>query len=85
MDTMVTALGLVSSAVTVSAYMPQVIKSWQTRELKDISFLMLLLFTIGSLLWITYGYFRKDIAVIISNIILFILQLSLIYLKIKDK
>ena len=44
------ALGLVAGALTTAAFIPQVLKSWHTRDLSGISLRMYGLFTAGGVL-----------------------------------
>jgi MtN3 and saliva related transmembrane protein len=82
---MITILGLVASFLTVAAYLPQVIKSWKTKKTKDLSFVTFVTFSIASLLWIAYGVYKKDIAIILTNSILLVFQLSILFLKFKNQ
>ena len=81
----VTILGLFSSFLTVSAYLPQVLKSWQSGETKDLSLKTFGTFCVASTLWIIYGVLKDDLAIIITNAILLCFQLSLVYLKVRPQ
>ncbi len=79
----VTVLGLFSSFLTVSAYLPQVLKSWQSKETKDLSLKTFGTFCVASTLWIIYGVLKSDMAIIMTNAILLCFQISLVYLKVQ--
>ena len=79
----VTVLGLFSSFLTVSAYLPQVLKSWKSGETKDLSLKTFGTFCVASALWITYGVLKGDLAIIVTNAILLCFQVSLVYLKLR--
>ena len=63
----VTILGLVASACTMSAFVPQVVKTWRTRSSADLSVGMYALLTAGAALWLAYGLFIRDLPVILTN------------------
>ncbi len=75
-------LGLSAGTLTTIAFIPQLIKTWQTKSAKDVSFAMFLLFMLGVLLWGIYGLQIHSIPVIIANTLTFILASFIIILKI---
>ena len=75
-------LGFVAGIFTTIAFIPQVIKTWNSKSAEDVSFLMFIFFLLGVLLWCAYGWEIHSIPVIIANAITFILALSIIILKI---
>ena len=79
----VTLLGLFSSFLTVSAYLPQVLKSWKSKETKDLSLKTFGTFCVASSLWMVYGVLQEDLAIMITNAILLCFQVSLVYLKVR--
>ncbi|MBD1923261.1 SemiSWEET transporter [Microcoleus sp. FACHB-831] len=81
----VTILGLSAGTITTIAFLPQVIKVWKTKSAKDVSFVMLITFCIGVFLWLVYGILRQDVAVIAANLVTLILNLIIVWLKIKYK
>lgn len=81
---LVTILGLVASTLVIIAFLPQVIKSWKTQKTKDISLPMYILLVTGVFLWIIYGFLIKDLPVTLTNITIFILASSILFLKIKN-
>lgn len=81
----VTILGLSAGTITTIAFLPQVIKVWKTKSAKDVSFVMLITFCIGVFLWLVYGILRQDVAVITANLVTLILNLIIVWLKIKYK
>ncbi len=80
---LVTVLGLFSSFLTVSAYLPQVLKSWSTKATEGLSLKTFGTFCVASTLWIIYGILKDDLAIIGTNAILLLFQLSLVYLKLR--
>lgn len=78
-----TTLGFLAAALSTVAFVPQVIKAWQTRSTGDISLAMFLTIVAGSVLWMIYGWLRSDLPVLATNGVIFALASSILYLKIK--
>ena len=64
---MIRYLGFFAGLLTVSSFLPQVIRSWRTRQTRDLSFGMFALLTTASSLWIVYGALTSDWPVILTN------------------
>ena len=60
-------LGYISATLTTIAFLPQIIKTIQTKSAKDVSMGMFVLFTIGVFLWIIYGILTRTYPVLIAN------------------
>lgn len=78
-----TLLGYVATAVSVISFSPQVIKSWKTRQTKDVSMTGYLFLALGATLWLIYGILIKNLPIALTNGIVLILQLSVIFLKLR--
>lgn len=76
-------IGFIAATCTTISFLPQVVKSWKTRETKDLSLPMCALLTAGIAMWLVYGILRSDPPVIIANIISGLFTGSLLFLKIK--
>lgn len=63
-----TTIGLVAGTLTSIASIPQVVKTLQTRHVRDISIWQPLLLAIGVALWMIYGILIKDMPLILANI-----------------
>jgi len=74
-------LGMVAGTLTTVSFVPQVIKTWQSRSAKDISFGMFLLFSLGVLLWLVYGVAIHSAPIILSNLVTLVLSTSIILMK----
>jgi len=66
-------IGLVAALCTTLAFVPQVIKTWQSKSAKDLSLGMFLLFFVGVCLWLTYGLIINDLPIIVANLLTVIL------------
>jgi len=76
-------LGTAAGSLTTLAFIPQVIKIWRTRSTHDISLGMFVLFSIGLVLWLTYGVLIGSWPVIIANTVTLVLALIIIVFKIR--
>jgi MtN3 and saliva related transmembrane protein len=61
-------LGYVAGSLTVLAFLPQVIRTWQSRQTRDLSLGMFGFLITASTLWIIYGAVIGDWSVIATNI-----------------
>ncbi len=80
-----TALGLAAAVLTTSAFLPQVIKTWKTRQTRDLSLVTLAVLCAGIIAWVVYGIFRNDLPLILSNAVTLTLVGTLLALKLKYK
>ena len=74
-------LGLVAGLLTTIAFVPQLLKTWESKSADDISIGMFSLFIVGVLLWGIYGFEIHSIPVVLANSITFILATSILILK----
>jgi MtN3 and saliva related transmembrane protein len=80
---MIEALGFTAGILTSCAALPQVVKSWRTRSVADLSIVMLTMLDIGLLLWVIYGVIRRDWPIMFTNGFSFMLWGSLLWLKVR--
>jgi MtN3 and saliva related transmembrane protein len=64
---MIHYLGYFAGLLTVSAFLPQVIRTWRTRQTRDLSLGMFALLSTASSLWIIYGALTTDWPVVATN------------------
>ena len=76
-------IGFVAGACTTLAFLPQVIKTWKTKETKDLSLSWFLIFSVGILLWLFYGVIVGSLPIIMANFITFIFVFILLVFKIR--
>ena len=76
-----TALGLLAGTCTTLSFLPQVIRTLRSRHARDLSATWLLIFGLGTALWLVYGILRSDLAVALANGVTFLLVLALIAAK----
>jgi len=76
-------LGYFAGSLTVASFLPQVIRTWQTRQTRDLSLGMFALLTTASTLWIVYGAVTTDWPVILTNVGMVALNGALAVAKIR--
>ena len=79
----ITLLGLVAGTITTLAYIPQVVKTYKTKNTKSLSLRMYAFLVFGILLWVVYGFLTGNIPVLIANGITALLAGSILIAKIK--
>ncbi|NEU74728.1 hypothetical protein PI95_019745 [Hassallia byssoidea VB512170] len=78
-----TILGLIAATLTTFSFLPQMIKTWQSKSAKDVSYIMLITFNIGVFLWIIYGISLQSLPVILANGVTLFFNIIILWLKIK--
>lgn len=82
---MIQILGLAAGACTSLAAVPQLVKTWKTKEVGDVSTSMFLLYVVGMSMWLTYGIIRSDIPIVATNAIALTFHGLMLFFKIKYK
>ena len=76
-------IGVIAGTLTTIAFVPQVIKTWRTRQAADLSFGMLVVFNAGVALWEVYGWLAGAMPVIAANAVTLVLSMSILVLKVR--
>ncbi len=76
-------LGVTAGTLTTVAFIPQLAKALKSKSTGDLSWGMVLTFTIGVLLWLIYGIWIDSLPVILANAVTLLFQLGIVSLKIK--
>ena len=74
--------GYIAAILTTAAFLPQLIKTLKTKKADDVSLITFIMFSIGVLCWIIYGYKISSIPILIANLITLILNLLILISKI---
>ncbi len=77
--------GFIAALLTTIAFLPQLIKTYQTKSADDVSLVMLIMFITGLVFWIIYSIKAKALPVLLANLITLLLNLSILILKILFK
>ncbi|HHT9130331.1 MAG TPA: SemiSWEET family sugar transporter [Candidatus Brocadiaceae bacterium] len=60
-------LGTIAAICTTVGFIPQIIRGIKTKELKDVSPMMLTLLLVGGSLWLVYGIHLKNPIIALAN------------------
>ena len=74
--------GYFAAILTTAAFLPQFIKNLKTKKADDVSLTTLVMFIIGVMSWIIYGYKISSTPILIANLITLILNLLILISKI---
>ncbi|HBB02434.1 MAG: hypothetical protein US89_C0013G0055 [Candidatus Peregrinibacteria bacterium GW2011_GWF2_38_29] len=74
-----TIFGYIAATSTTVSFIPQVIK---TKNTKSISLLMYSVYLVGIIMWLVYGIMLNEAPIIIANIITLMLSGTIFILKI---
>ncbi len=74
--------GYFAAILTTAAFLPQLIKTLNTKKAEDVSLITLIMFITGVVSWIIYGYKISSSPILIANIITLILNLLILISKI---
>jgi len=77
-------IGYIAAFCTTASFLPQAILTIRTRDTQSLSFGMYSLFTTGVILWLIYGIYKHDYALIWANAITFLLAATILGFKIKS-
>jgi MtN3 and saliva related transmembrane protein len=84
MNMIANQIGIIASILTIAAFLPQVLKIWRSGDTRAISLRMYLLLCTATGLWLWFGCLIDSGPVIITNGFCLIIQLSILYLKLKQ-
>jgi MtN3 and saliva related transmembrane protein len=76
-------IGAVAATLTMFGFIPQIAKIHKTRSVEDVSFAMLVQYSIGIFLWMLYGIHLANNILIISNLISFLTLIVAVGLYLK--
>jgi len=74
-------LGTIAGIITSSSFIPQVIKIFKTKEVRDISLLMYLFLSAGITMWVGYGIMVKSFPIIFANAMGLLFSLTVVVTK----
>ena len=79
--TTIEIIGFTSAFLTTFSFLPQAIQVIKTRDTASLSLAMYSIFTIGVAGWLVYGLIKQDMAMIVANMITFILAGIILSIK----
>ncbi|HEX9846738.1 MAG TPA: SemiSWEET family transporter [Candidatus Nitrosotenuis sp.] len=78
-----TLVGSIASVLVSSSFIPQIIKGYRTKRLNDVSYLLMILISIGMSLWIVYGIEKQDMVIVGANTATIALNMILLGMKVR--
>lgn len=82
---LVATIGFLAAFGTTVSFLPQAVKTIQTKDTSGISLPMYILFTTGTLLWLIYGIMSGSMPVAVANAITLIFASIILLYKIRYK
>jgi MtN3 and saliva related transmembrane protein len=76
-------LGYAAGAVTAFTFLPQVIKTWQSRSAKDVALNMFIIAFVNEIMWLVYGIKLNNWVIISTNAVMLVMSGIMIMLKLK--
>lgn len=80
---LITILGFAAGTFTTISFVPQAHKAWRSKRCHDLSWGMLITFSLGVTLWLAYGVLLRAAPIIVANAVTLALLLTIGYLKVK--
>lgn len=74
-------IGAIAGTLTTISFVPQVIRVFKTRQTRDISMTMMLLFSLGVAMWVAFGYMVDSMPVVWTNAMTLVLALTIVAAK----
>jgi len=81
--TSVDILGFIATGFTTLSFVPQVWRTWKTRDVSGISLPTYIIITVGLALWLLYGWIKGDVPLIVANTAMVLLTGSITVMKIR--
>jgi len=76
-------IGFLAAILTTAAFLPQVYKTWRTKDVSGLSLTMFLMFFTGVALWLIYGIFINSPSLVFANGITVVSSFLLLYFILK--
>jgi len=80
---LVDLIGYAAGICVVGSLIPQLIKSWKTKSTNDLSLARYIIYIVGVVLWMVYGFIITNGPMIVMNIAALLMALSILYLKLR--
>jgi MtN3 and saliva related transmembrane protein len=76
-------VGYIAATLTTAAFLPQVIKIWQSKSTKDLALPTLLSFIAGVFMWLIYGLLVNSLPIVAANTTTLILNVAILRFKLR--
>lgn len=74
-------LGLIGGSLSCITFVPQIFKTWKSKSVKDISVNMFIIVLLSTVVWIAYGVIKDSISIILTNILVFLTAVVMLFMK----
>ena len=78
-------IGMSAAILTTLAFVPQVLRVIKLKKTDGLSLSTYIIFTLGVVLWLVYGFFKNSISMVLGNGITLILSLIILVYIVKGK
>ncbi|MBM9545704.1 SemiSWEET transporter [Leptospira sp. 201903074] len=78
-------IGYIAAFLTTVSFLPQVLRVVMTKQTRDISRNMYIMFFVGVLLWFVYGILKSDFPIILANIVTIFFVSIILFYKLKEE
>jgi MtN3 and saliva related transmembrane protein len=76
-------LGYLAGTLTTAALVPQVWRTFRTKDVSGISLRMYTIFTIGIAVWLAYGVLLDETPMLVANSVSLVLACAVLAMKLK--
>lgn len=76
-------LGYLAGTLTTAALLPQVWRTFRTRDVSGISLRMYSIFTTGIAVWLAYGILLKETPMMVANSVSLVLACAVLAMKLR--
>jgi len=83
MTFLIELIGYFAGFMTTIALLPQALKSWKSKNTKDVSLRWISILTTGVILWLIYGFLIGSWPLFIANVATLVLALAVLTLKLR--
>jgi MtN3 and saliva related transmembrane protein len=80
---LIKTMGFLAGILTTFSFLPQVIKTWQTKRADDFNLAFMLMFTVGLIFWNIYGIMLGEWPIILANSVTLVLNFVLLGMKLR--
>ncbi|OGH02755.1 MAG: hypothetical protein A2600_13120 [Candidatus Lambdaproteobacteria bacterium RIFOXYD1_FULL_56_27] len=82
-ESLVQTIGIIAGTLTTLAFLPQVIKTWRSRSVADISLAWACSMVVGIFCWLVYGLMLGEMPIIVANLASLTLALMMLAMKLR--
>lgn len=78
-------VGIIAGALSCTTFLPQVIKTWKSKSVKDVSLTMFIIASVSTALWLVYGLLIHSFSIIATNIVVLLFTLTMLGLFFRNR